>query len=72
MKPSLQKLQKFFKLESERGYDDRAVVGGLVRIIDTWESDARADSLPEELIEAVKVRLRDYNRLSPNSRQESL
>jgi ATP-dependent DNA helicase RecG len=72
MKPSLQKLQKFFKLESERGYDDRAVVGGLERMIDTWVNDARADNLPEELIQAVKVRLRDYNRLSPNSRQEAL
>jgi ATP-dependent DNA helicase RecG len=72
MKPSLQKLQKFFKLEAERGYDDRAVVGGLERIIDTWENDARVDNLPEELIQAVIARLRDYNRLSPTSRQEAL
>jgi ATP-dependent DNA helicase RecG len=72
MKPSLQKLQKFFKLEAERGYDDRAVVGGLERIINTWENDARVDNLPEELIQAVIARLRDYNRLSPTSRQEAL
>jgi ATP-dependent DNA helicase RecG len=72
MKPSLQKLQKFFKLESERGYDDRAVVGGLERIIDTWESDARAEDLPEDLIQAVIARLRDYSRLSSSSRQEAL
>jgi len=72
MKPSLQKLQKFFKLESERGFDDRAVVGGLERIVDNWESEARFDSLPEDLIQAVIVRLRDYHRLSPDSRQEAL
>jgi len=72
MKSSLQKLQKFFKLESERGYDNRAVVGGLERMLEPWEADARNDQLPEELIRAVISRLRDYSQLSPNSRAESL
>jgi ATP-dependent DNA helicase RecG len=72
MNPSLQKLQKFFKLESERGYDNRAVVGGLERMLDPWEAEARADGLPEELISAVVSRLRDYHRLSTASRQEVL
>lgn len=72
MKPSIQKLQKFFKLEAERGYDDRAVVGGLERMLTPWEAEARAEGVPEELITAVLTRLRDYHRLSPNSRQEVL
>jgi len=72
MNPSLQKLQKFFKLESERGYDNRAVVGGLGRMLDPWEAEARADGLPEELISAVISRLRDYHHLSAASRQEVL
>ncbi len=72
MKPSLIKLQKFFKLEAERGYDNRAVLGGLSRMLDPWEAEARQDGLSEELISAVLSRLRDYNRLSPASRQESL
>ncbi|UCF28302.1 MAG: ATP-dependent DNA helicase RecG [Chloroflexota bacterium] len=72
MKPSLVKLQKFFKLEAERGYDNRAVLGGLSRMLDPWEAEARQDNLPEELISAVLSRLRDYNRLSPASRQEVL
>ena len=72
MNPSLQKLQKFFKLESERGYDNRAVVGGLERMLDPWEAEAHADGLPEELISAVISRLRDYHRLSAASRQEAL
>ena len=72
MKPSLQKLQKFFKLEAERGYDNRAVMGGLSRMLEPWEAEARQDELPEELISAVLSRLRDYNRLSPSSRQEAL
>ena len=72
MKPSLQKLQKFFKLEAERGYDNRAVLGGLDRILDSWEIDARADNLPEETIQLVDSRLRDYPRLSETSRAEAL
>ena len=72
MKPSLLKLQKFFKLEAERGYDNRAVMGGLSRMLEPWEAEARQDGLPEELIAAVLSRLRDYNRLSPASRQEAL
>jgi ATP-dependent DNA helicase RecG len=52
MKPSLLKLQKFFKLEAERGYDNRAVVGGLDRILSSWEAEARVENLPEDLIQA--------------------
>jgi ATP-dependent DNA helicase RecG len=72
MKPSLQKLQKFFKLEAERGFDNRAVLGGLDRILGSWEIDARADDLPEEIIQLVDSRLRDYPRLSEGSRAEAL
>ena len=72
MKQSLQKLQKIFELEVERGYDNRAVVGGLDRILDSWEMEARADELPEDLIQAISIRLRDYPRLSESSRAEAL
>jgi hypothetical protein len=52
MKPSLQKLQKFFRLEAERGYDNRAVLGGLDR---SWTTGSRrrVDKLPEELIQVI-------------------
>lgn len=72
MKHSLQKLQKFFKLEADRGYDNRAVVGGLDRILNSWEVEARADGMPEDLIQAIGNRLRDYPRLSEASREETL
>ncbi len=72
MKPSLQKLQKFLKLEAERGYDNRAVVGGLDRMLTLWEAEARAEEIPEEFIQIVIARLRDYPRLAPNSRAETL
>jgi ATP-dependent DNA helicase RecG len=72
MKPSLQKLQKFFRLEAERNYDNRAVVGGLERMLEPWQAEAQADELPNALVQAVVARLRDYAGLSPNSRAETL
>jgi len=72
MKPSLNKIQKIFTLEAERGYDNHAVLGGLEGLLDHWEAEARADNLPEDLIQAVIVRIRDYSRLKQNSRSEAL
>jgi ATP-dependent DNA helicase RecG len=72
MKPSIEKLQKFFKLESDRNYDNKAVMGGLQSMLEGWQLEARADDVPEELIQAVIVRLRDYHRLSETSRKETL
>jgi ATP-dependent DNA helicase RecG len=72
MKPSIQKLQKFFKLEAERHYDNHAVVGGLERTLDLWVSEARLDGVPEDLIQAIVARLRDYPRLTEKSRAETL
>jgi len=72
MKPSIQKLQKFFKLESERNYDNKAVMGGLQSMLEGWEHEARADEIPEELVQAVVIRLRDYHRLTETSRKETL
>jgi ATP-dependent DNA helicase RecG len=72
MKPSIEKLQKFFRLEADRNYDNKAVMGGLQSMLQGWEPEARADDLPEELIQAVTVRLRDYHRLSETSRKETL
>lgn len=72
MKPSLQKIQKFFKLEAERGYDNHAVMGGLERMLDLWETEAHNDGLPEDLIQAVVTRLQDYSHLTDKSRAETL
>jgi ATP-dependent DNA helicase RecG len=72
MKPSLNKLHKFFKLEAERNYDNRAVVGGLERMLEPWRAEALSDGLQPELIEAVVSRLRDYSKLTSSSRAEVL
>jgi ATP-dependent DNA helicase RecG len=72
MKPSIHKLQKFLKLESERGYDNRAVVGGLERILQHWEAEARSESVPEAIVQNVTSQLRNYSSLSPEERFETL
>ncbi|MEI7987600.1 MAG: ATP-dependent DNA helicase RecG [Chloroflexota bacterium] len=72
MKSSLEKLLRVFKHESDLGYEDRAVMGGLEKLLSFWENDARADQLPDDLIEAVSGRLKDYRRLSPASRKDVL
>jgi ATP-dependent DNA helicase RecG len=72
MQPSLEKLRKFFGLERERGYDNTAIIGGLAKMLDFWEGEARADNIRDEVIQAVQQRLRAYAGLSPESRAEVL
>lgn len=72
MQPSLEKLRKFFRLEHESGYNNTAIIGGLARMLDFWEGEARADGIREEVIQAVIQRLRSYEGLSPQSRADVL
>ena len=41
-------------------------------MLEPWAAEARADNLPENIIQAVTIRLRDYHRLSVDSRKETL
>ncbi len=72
MLSSLEKLQKFFRLEHESGYQNRAVIGGLSKILDFWVGEARNEGVPEEIIEAVTTRLNAYQGLPPQGRADSL
>ena len=72
MQPSLEKLRKFFRLEHENGYANTAIIGGLAKMLDYWEGEARADGIKEEVIQAVVQRLRSYDGLSPQSRADAL
>jgi ATP-dependent DNA helicase RecG len=72
MQPSLEKLRKFFNLEHKNGYNDTAIIGGLAKMLDYWEGEARADNISEEIIQAVVQRLQSYASLTPESRAESL
>ncbi len=72
MQPSLEKLRKFFRLEHENGYANSAVIGGLAKMLDFWESEARAEGVSEDVIQAVASRLRSYEGLSSEGRADSL
>ena len=72
MQQSLEKLRKFFRLEHGNGYENTAIIGGLAKMLDYWEGEARADGIQEEVIQAVVQRLRSYDGLSPQSRADAL
>jgi ATP-dependent DNA helicase RecG len=72
MQPSLEKLRKFFRLEHENKYDNTAIIGGLAKMLDYWEGEARSDGVTEEVIQAVISRLRSYEKLPPTGRADSL
>jgi ATP-dependent DNA helicase RecG len=72
MPSPIEKLQKFFKLESERGYDNRAVLGGLDKILPTWQTEARSFQLPESVIETVTQRLTEYRDMDADTRSKAL
>ncbi len=72
MPSPIEKLQKFFRLESERGYDNKAVVGGLDKILPAWEREAREAQYPEALLTAVAEGLQQYPQLEPAGREALL
>ncbi|MBL8062593.1 MAG: ATP-dependent DNA helicase RecG [Anaerolineales bacterium] len=72
MQPSLEKLRKFFRLEHENKYENTAIIGGLAKMLDYWEGEARADGVAEEVIQAVVSRLRAYEKLTSTGRADSL
>lgn len=72
MYSAIEKLQKFFKLESERGYDNRAVVGGLDKILPSWKKEAKSQNLNEDLIQTVTDRLNEYANLELDARQSCI
>jgi ATP-dependent DNA helicase RecG len=67
MQPSIEKILKFLKLEIERGYDNRAVVGGLERVLPIWETEARLEKIPEDTIIKTRELIAEY---TLNSTQE--
>lgn len=72
MQRSITKLYKIFSLEANLNYSDKAVVGGLEKLIDTWQGEARGDGLSEEKISSVTAILNRYESLSPAERSDAL
>ncbi len=72
MNTAIDKLSKVLQLEAARGYDNRAVFGGLERMMESWEPEVLASGISAELPQLVISRLKDYPQLSPAGRAELL
>ncbi len=72
MPSSIEKLQKFFKLEAERGYDNRAVVGGLDKILPWWTKEAHADGMDPAMIQEIDRCLHEYETLDEQQRAQTV
>ena len=69
---SIDKLRKFLKLEADRGYDNKAVLGGLNKVVPAWETEARNQRVDPNLIQEVVSRLGGYHLLDAPARQETI
>jgi ATP-dependent DNA helicase RecG len=68
-------LKKMLSLEKERGYDNKAVLGGLERLSDTWAPEAVTQVNTKEerlIIEEVAGLLRQYPTLEEPSQRAAL
>ncbi len=70
MSSALEKIKKFLKLEIERGFDNRAVVGGLDKIIPAWEQEANREGIQPSVIQQILNRLTQYPALSFEQREQ--
>ncbi len=69
---SLERLRKILRLERQRGFDDRAVMGGLERLAPIWAEQARQEGVDEALIARVIEALQGYAGLDVDARRERL
>jgi len=72
MASPIEKLIKFLKLEADRGFDNKAVVGGLEKIIPSWQNEARNYNIDSALIEKVSNQLGSYHVLNVSDREGSI
>ena len=67
---ALTTLYKILTLEQERGWDNRAVMGGLDRLLKWWPAQARQQGWPEALVQRMETFFRTYPHLPPQARKE--
>jgi ATP-dependent DNA helicase RecG len=73
MTPSaLIKISKYIQAERVRGFDNRAVLGGMDRILDNWIAEARLESIDEQQIAMVQDHLTQYPASNPDERRMHL
>jgi ATP-dependent DNA helicase RecG len=65
---SLEQLQKYLKAEIGAKYTNKAVIGGLPKILAHWETLAKRDNLDPAVVESLAVRIRAYPDLPQDKR----
>lgn len=68
----LDKMKKFLSLESDRGFDNRAVVGGLDKTLPNWVADASSAGLQESTIQRISDAIKQYPSQSIEERKASV
>jgi len=61
MQTPVETLLKFLRLEIEKKYDNRAVIGGLEKVLPAWQADARTQKLDEKFIADITKELSRYS-----------
>ncbi len=72
MGDDLHKYQKFLKLEIDRGFDNKAVLGGFEKIIPSWQVDAASVGLNIKTIDKVIEIFSDYGKQPVSERKQSV
>ena len=62
-----ERFRRIIALESEHGYDDSAVIGGLDLFLRRWQADIQAQ--PSSLPDAPLLLRQDYSSMSPEQRR---
>lgn len=69
---SLIKLIKYIQSERDRGYDNRTIIGGLDKIVNSWAFDAKREHMPEDQIAQIVDIFSAYPDLSIIDRKSGL
>lgn len=68
----LDKYKKFFLLESQRNFDNKAILGGMGKIVDLWQIEASENKIPKSTIETISNILAGYGNLSKDQRKTQI
>jgi len=72
---AFEKLGKILSLEQEQGYRNKAVIGGLERLVPLWQKEAREESSDPQhlqLVEEVVSLLTGYGEKDPQAREKAI
>jgi ATP-dependent DNA helicase RecG len=69
---AITKLIKFIQSERERGFDNRTVIGGIDKVLNTWVPEARIEDIPEQQISLVVFQFKAYPDLEIKDRKSCL